>query len=88
MDNVTREQLADYAHNTWSGWMKYLFSKCYNEVKRNSDNNPIPTGNVVIPKWAVERWKQQMNTEYKSLPESEKKSDRKEADMIIKIVED
>ena len=25
-----REALADYAHQAWSGWMRYLFSKCIN----------------------------------------------------------
>jgi hypothetical protein len=77
-DNV-REALAQYAHDTaWSGWMRYLFSKC----TINED------GSVTMPAWAVERWTRQMNTPYVDLPESERASDREQADMIIaKIVQ-
>ena len=70
-----REELANYAHATWSGWMDYLFSKCVHN----------PDGTVTIPKWAVERWQKQAATEYIDLPEDMKPSDRKEADRIIKI---
>ena len=28
IEKLVREALADYAHDAWSGWMKYLFSKC------------------------------------------------------------
>jgi len=89
MNNKTREDLANYAHEAWSGWMKYLFSHCFPETKLDISCGVIyKTGDLVIPKWAVERWKRQMETEYKDLPEDEKKSDRKEADRIIKIIED
>ena len=77
MPNDVREQLADYAHDAWSGWMKYLFSKCH----VNQD------GSVTVPAWAVERWTRQMNTPYAELPEGEKESDRKEADRMLRIVE-
>jgi hypothetical protein len=70
-----REKLAKYAHDVWSVWMKYLFSKC----------ELLPDGSMVIPKWAVERWTRQMNTEYHDLPEEERKSDKKEADEILEI---
>lgn len=71
-----REKLADYAHRAWSGWTKYLFSKgTFNE-----------DGTWTMPKWAVERWQRQMNTDYKDLPDSEKESDRKEADEMLSIV--
>lgn len=71
-----REQLAEYAHEAWSGWMKYLFEKS----QHNDD------GTVTIPAWAVERWKRQMNTAYADLPEQEKESDRAEADEIMAIL--
>lgn len=71
-----REKLAEYAHNQWIGWMKYLFSKSI----KNKD------GTVTIPKWAVDRWERQINTDYKNLSEEEKISDRKEADGMIEIV--
>jgi hypothetical protein len=72
-----REALAEYAHEAWSGWMKYLFQK----GKHQED------GTFSMPQWAVERWQRQMNTPYAELPEEEKKSDREEADKMLAIVE-
>lgn len=66
--NPDRERLAALCHEQWSGWMKYLFEK----VEGRS-----------IPEWAWIRWTRQMNTSYVDLPESEKDSDRAEADRII-----
>lgn len=66
-----RENLADYAHRAWSGWMEYLFSKCDGQT---------------IPDWAWERWKRQAQTAYVDLSEDEKNSDRVEADKIIAIL--
>ena len=77
MEDKLREQLADYAHTTWSGWMKYLFEKSW----RNAD------GSVTIPAELVLRWQRQMETDYARLPENEKDSDRAEADRMIAIVE-
>ena len=70
-----REKLSDYAHKSWSGWMEYLFSK--SEEKED--------GSVTIPKDLVDRWKKQIETDYKDLSEKEKDSDRDEADMMMKI---
>lgn len=70
-----REELAAYAHNAWSGWMKYMFGKCEKPAE----------GYLIIPQSLVLRWTRQMNTEYKNLPENEKESDRKEADKILEI---
>ena len=72
------EILAQYEHDRWSRWQRYLFSKC----KVNKD------GSLTIPKEFVERWARQMNTEYNNLLESEKASDRIEAKRIIKCMED
>lgn len=72
-----REALAEYAHQAWSGWMEYLFSKSQ------------PTGGdgaVMIPAWAVERWERQAGTVYADLPDDEKESDRAEADKMLAIV--
>lgn len=71
-----REKLASYAHDAWAGWMKYLFKK---SIKNEN-------GTVLIPSWAVERWKRQMNLKYYELPEEEKASDRKEADEMLTII--
>src|SRR5258706_14489467 len=59
-----REALAAYAHEAWSGWMQYLFSKC----------SPLHEGPLRIPdEWAA-RWKQQIDTPYAALSEAEKES--------------
>lgn len=72
-----RELLAAYAHEAWSGWMSYLFSKS----TRNTD------GSVTIPRWAVERWSRQASTKYALLPEEEKQSDRDEADRLLTVID-
>ena len=76
-----KELLAEFAHKQWSGWMKYLFSKCVNPIEPD-------TGTVIVPKWAVERWVRQMNSSYNELTEKEKESDRDEASKILKILDE
>lgn len=71
-----REKLAALAHEQWSGWMEYLFSK--GEFQED--------GTWVMPKWAVERWSKQALTSYKALSEEEKNSDREEADRVLKLL--
>ena len=70
-----REALADLAHSMWSGWMTWMFAK----GEFNKD------GSWTMPKESVERWTRQATTSYRELPENEKKSDRTEADKMIKI---
>ena len=70
------EELSDYAHSAWAGWMKYLFEKS----TKNTD------GSVTIPSELVERWERQVNTEYDFLSELEKDSDRKEAIRMLNIM--
>jgi hypothetical protein len=67
-----RESLAEYAHEAWSGWMKYMLPR----LSLNSDN--VDTL----------RWRRQMLMEYRFLSEDEKESDRKEADRILSIIEE
>lgn len=74
--NKFKEALSNLCHEQWSGWMKYLFSKC----------EKTEAGEMIIPKWAVDRWERQMNTNYENLSEEEKNSDRTEADKFIKII--
>lgn len=76
-----RELLADLCHSQWSGWMQYLFSKCYAE---DWDGKPHPM--TYIPTHLVERWMRQMTTAYADLPENEKESDRIEADKFIELL--
>ena len=72
-----RERLAALAHDQWSGWQRYMFKKC----TLNED------GTVTIPAWAVERWQRQMSTPYSQLPESERESDRRQADRVLAVIE-
>ena len=70
------EKLAEYAHEAWSRWMRYLFSKSI----VNSD------GSVTIPASLVKRWARQMDTDYFMLPNSEQQSDILEADKMLSII--
>lgn len=63
------EKLASIAHEAWSGWMRYLIDRC--AICPDGGRNISPT--------MVDRYLKQMDTLYKDLSESEKKSDRKEA---------
>lgn len=69
------DALADYAHEAWAGWMKYLFSKSI----RNED------GSVTIPRELVSRWERQINTSYWDLPENEQESDKAEARKMLEL---
>lgn len=73
---MLREKLAEYAHEAWSRWMRYLFSKS----TVNSD------GSVTIPASLVKRWTRQMNTNYHMLPDSEQQSDILEAYKMLDIM--
>jgi len=57
--------------------MAYLFSKS------KVDND----GQTIIPSWATERWARQAGTMYDGLSDSEKDSDRKEADRFLALLE-
>lgn len=77
-----REGLAQYAHEAWSGWMQYLFKKGNIEPRQVDGKFEYVW---VMPQWALERWQRQMNTSYADLPDSEKESDRLEADRMIEV---
>ena len=81
-----QEELAAFAHSQWSGWMEYLFSKCHVVYLEPTLSDPDGEPCLVIPKWAVDRWKRQIQTDYKELSEEEKNSDRKEAAAMIDII--
>ncbi len=71
------EAVAEQAHIAWAGWMSYMFAKCHR--RRN--------GELLIPKWAVDRWERQRGTAYEDLSEDEKKSDRIEARRYLKAAD-
>jgi len=70
-----REKLAELCHSQWAGWMEYLFYK-----SKQVD------GCVIIPAWANDRWRRQIATKYSDLSESEKDSDRNEADRFLSLL--
>ena len=77
-----REELAKLAHEQWSGWMDYLFSKCINY---KAGTIQAEAGAVIIPKWAVDRWRGQSKTIYSDLTPAEMDSDRTEADKFLAV---
>lgn len=81
-----REVLAEYAHEAWSGWMKYMLGKAepIHRLKEGTERGVEKC--LLIPEWAVERWTRQMNMSYAELPENEKQSDREEADKMLAIM--
>lgn len=71
-----RDELAAYAHEAWSGWMRWMFQFC----------TEAPGGGVTITPEKVARWARQMVTPYASLPENEQKSDIAEAEKMMAIL--
>lgn len=71
-----REELAQLAHEQWSGWIKYMFEKCLTDYHNKT---------LIVPKWAVERWSKQAKTPYTELSIEEKDSDQTEADKFLAL---
>jgi len=71
-----REELAALSHDIWAHWMRYLFTISI----WNSD------GSVTITAKDVKRWFRQAQTGYWLLSETEKESDRHQADKILECL--
>ncbi len=80
------EKLAPIQHEIWAHWMEYLFSKC-SEQEIFDNGRHFKTGNLVINKELVERWKRQIETPYSELSETEKQSDINQVLKFIDLVE-
>jgi hypothetical protein len=78
------EKLAKQAHLSWAGWTSYMFSK---SIPYKPGTIQAEEGSLVIPKWAVDRWKRQINTPYENLTKKEKISDRVEAQKYLDILD-
>lgn len=71
-----REELAAYAHESWAGWMRWMFQFC----------TEAPGGGLTIPPEKVARWTRQMVTPYDKLPAGEQASDLDEAEKMLAIL--
>lgn len=78
MAESLREELSDYAHDTWSRWVGNLFA---DKGKLNAD------GTFTIDKEVVQRWMVLAELSYDQLSEEEKDKDREQADMMLEIME-
>ena len=78
MKNDLVEKLAEYSHDSWSGWMVYMMGLSFFAMD----------GSITILPSLVKRWQRQMNTTYADLPEEEKESDRNEAIKILNIIKE
>ena len=74
--NQQRERLADAVHDSWSHWMRHIFSKATSNLD----------GSWTIAAKSAERWQRQMETTYEQLSESEKESDRVQADRFLAAI--
>lgn len=86
VNSKQREELADYAHTAWAGWMEYMFHQCHINLDKSVTIDKEYYVKILIPKTVYDRWQQQMNTAYGSLSEKEKESDRDEADKMLAIM--
>ncbi len=75
-DERLREELAELAHEQWSGWMKYLFERGHWDDSGGFTINPESSA----------RWKRQAQTPYAELSELERDSDRVEADKFFAVM--
>lgn len=71
----TNEKLAEYIHDAWSRWMKYLFDQC---IETGDDCYEIQTVEA-------ENWIRQMNSKYNDLSKEEKDIFRQESGKVLKI---
>lgn len=83
MSDELRERLAAYAHEAWSGWMRYMFGKGKFDIVEVEPG--LGEQIWIMPSTQIQRWTRQMDTPYADLPEAEKESDREEAEKMLAI---
>ena len=71
------EKLSAQEHARWAHWQRYLHSRC----------SRLPDGSLLIPASLVERWERQIDTSYENLSDSEKNSDRSQAQHTLDLLE-
>lgn len=88
---MIREQLADYAHEAWSGWMYWMLPKL-RLCKEQPDGSLTLTAHADHwlddeSKAHLTRWQIQVETPYADLSDAEQDSDRREADRMLAIMQ-
>lgn len=71
------EALASIEHDRWSHWQKYLHSTAEHQ----------PDGSLRLAPELVRRWEKQMNSDYMTLTEEEKDSDREQVMKYLPMIE-
>lgn len=77
MDEELVEKVADFMHDQWSHWMKYIFSLAKTDEELTVNTKVYHN----TEDWL--RWVKQMETPYSELSEKEKGSDREWARKLI-----
>jgi hypothetical protein len=72
------EQLAAIEHQRWAHWQRYM----------HSNGTKQPDGSLLLPKELVDRWDQQIATDYSQLSDKEKESDREQVRKYLPVIVD
>ena len=82
MDKETIEKLAEIEHTRWADWQRWVHTKFieYKDVKN-------PKEVVCLEREWVNRWDNQIQTNYKDLSEKERDSDRKQVKRYLPIIQ-
>jgi len=73
-----REPLADIEHQRWADWQRYQHSKC--------ETSKGEIGALVIPSTLVAQWERKIATDYVSLTDDERESDREQVDRYLPFI--
>jgi hypothetical protein len=74
--NSVIDELAEVEHERWSHWQRYM----------HDQGTRMPDGSLVLPAGLVERWDQQIKTEFPNLTEEEKESDREQVRRYFRTI--
>ena len=89
MNEELIELIADFFHENWSHWMKYMFEVAVN-VAEDSESlawmNRTGLVAYTFNEDMYDRWQRQMKTPYSELSEKEKDSDREWAEKLLKLL--
>jgi len=85
-DEGIRENLAAVQHEIWAHWMRYMFTQGHFFQTLTGENVDKVVETWGMPADKVIRWQRQMNTLYSDLTETEKDSDREQADKILAVL--